>query len=126
MVQIKNSCFWKIKANCASVGLPSFSGGISLRQPVWSFTPIAIFCENFLFVDYRHFNQSCSDFPPQNEKKKQNKTKRKNERKKFANSQKPKYICSSLLCVVLSWCISIKLLFLSSPCSYYIMHSTYI
>ena len=25
IVQIKNSCFWKMKANCASVGLTSFS-----------------------------------------------------------------------------------------------------
>ena len=27
IVQIKNSCFWEMKANCASAGLPSFLEG---------------------------------------------------------------------------------------------------
>ena len=63
-----------------------FFGGISLRQPVWSFTPIAIFLWKFSF---RFFNQSCKDFSPEDEKKKQQqqqqqklKTKKGKERKK--------------------------------------------
>ena len=40
---------------------------------VWSFTPITIFYENFLFVNYRRFSQSCEGFSPESEK--QNKTK---------------------------------------------------
>ena len=34
----------------------------------------------FIFVNYRRFSQSCKDFSPENEKKKQNKTKQ-NEKK---------------------------------------------
>ena len=62
-----------------------FFGGISLRQPVWSFTPIAIF---FWKLSFRFFNQSCKDFSPEDEKKKQQqqqkklKTKKGKERKK--------------------------------------------
>ena len=44
----------------------------------------------------------------------------------LSNSRKPQFICSFLLLVVLWPYFSIKLLFLSSPCSYYIKHSTYV
>ena len=43
----------------------------------------------------------------------------------LSNSQKPQFVCSFLLLVVLWPYFSIKLLFLSSPCSYCIKHSTY-
>ena len=43
----------------------------------------------------------------------------------LSNSQKPQFICSFLLLVVLWPYFSVKLLFLSSPCSYCIKHSTY-
>ena len=42
------------------------------------------FFENFLFVNYRRFNQSCKDFSPENEKKKiqqQQQQKQKKEKK---------------------------------------------
>ena len=47
------------------------------------------------------------------------------EPQELGNSQKPQFICSFLLYVVLWWDLLIKLLFLSSPCSYYIKHSTH-
>ena len=43
----------------------------------------------------------------------------------LSKSRKPHFICSFLLLLVLWPYFSIKLLFLSSPCSYYIKHSTY-
>ena len=43
----------------------------------------------------------------------------------LSNSQKPQFICSFLLLVVLWPYFSVKLLFLSSRCSYCIKHSTY-
>ena len=46
---------------------------IRLRQPVWSFTPITIFYENFLFVNYRRLSQSWKERSPKSEKKKQTK-----------------------------------------------------
>ena len=62
-----------------------FLGGISLRQPVWSFTPIAIFLWK---CSFRFFNQSCKDFSPEDEKKiqqqqKQQKQKKENKEKKL-------------------------------------------
>ena len=56
-----------------------FFGGISLRQPVWSFTPIAIFMWKFSF---RFFNQSCKDFSPEDEKKIQQQQQQQQKQKK--------------------------------------------
>ena len=66
IVQIKNSCFWKMKANCASAGLTSFFSRQVYANLSGPSQGLPYFCENFLFVNYRRFNQSCKDFPPEN------------------------------------------------------------
>ena len=61
--------FLENESELCECGLTSFRR-IRLRQLVWSFTPIAIFYENFLSVKYRRFSRSCKEFSPKSEKKK--------------------------------------------------------
>ena len=61
-----------------------FFGGISLRQPVCSFTPIAIFLWKFSF---RFFNQSCKDFSPEDEKKIQQQQQQQKQKKEKKEKQ---------------------------------------
>ena len=123
IVQIKNSCFWKMIANCASVGLTSFSSD--------KFTPICLvlhtdyppryrerdcqyirsifwssyFCENFLSVSHRRFNQSCKDYSLKIKKKKKKKKRKRNlwiDLKKFKvllrrNSRKLGFLCDYII-----------------------------
>ena len=63
--------FLENESELCECGLTSFRR-IRLRQLVWSFTPIAIFYENFLSVKYRRFSRSCKEFSPKSEKKKKN------------------------------------------------------
>ena len=89
IVQIKNSCFWKIKVNCASARLMSFfseSGYANLSGPThrlplsiwwrereyWYISRIYFFhhvLRVLLFVNYLRFGQFYKVFPTDNETK---------------------------------------------------------